>query len=70
MMRSIFFLSCFHSKVIKFFSVTPRIYQSPYSMPIEGSYKHSAIPKLFLTLNARMYLYDTPRDTMHKDLML
>ena len=35
-MRSIFFPSCFHSKVIKFFSVTPSAYQSPYSTLWQG----------------------------------
>ena len=48
MMRSIFFLSCFHSEGIKLFSVTPSAYQSPYSTPIAGSYKHSEIPNLSL----------------------
>ena len=48
MMGTIFFSSHFHSKVIKFFSVTPSAYQSPYSMPIAGSYKLSAIPQLSL----------------------
>ena len=48
MTRSIFFLSRFHLKVIKFFSVNPRAYQSPYLAPIVGIYKHSAIPELFL----------------------
>ena len=47
-MRSIFFSSCFQSKVIKFFSITPRAYQSPYSMLITWSFKHSAIPELLL----------------------
>ena len=39
-------------------------------MLITGSYKHIAIPELSLNTNGRMYLYDTPRDTMAKDLML
>ena len=47
-MRSILFSTCFHSEVILIFSVTPNVYQSPYSMLIIGSYKHSAIPELSL----------------------
>ena len=70
MMRSIVFSSRFHLKVIKLFSVTPSAYQIPYSTPITRSYKLSAIPELSLNTNARMYLYDTPRDTMAKDPML
>ena len=48
MMRSILLLCRFHSEVILIFSVTPSTYQSPYSMPITRSYKHSAIPELLL----------------------
>ena len=47
-MRSIFFSIHFHSKVIKLFLVTLRAYQIPYSTPIVGIYKHSAIPELSL----------------------
>ena len=47
-MINIFFSSCFCSKVIKFFLVTPSAYQIPYSMPIAGSYKHSEILELLL----------------------
>ena len=69
-MISIFFSSRFHSEFIKFFSVTPSAYQIPYSTLITGSYKHSAIQSSRSTLNDRMHLYDTPRDTMVKDSML
>ena len=48
MMRSIFFSSRFHSKVIKFFSVTLSAYQSPYSTLITSIYKHSAILELLI----------------------
>ena len=49
-MINIFFSSHFHSEVIKFFSVTPNAYQTPYSTPIAGSYKHSAILELPLNI--------------------
>ena len=47
-MRSIFFSSRFNSEIIKFFSITPSTYQSPYSMIKMCSYKHSAIPEVSL----------------------
>ena len=68
-MRSIFFLSNFHSKVIKFFSVTLRAYQIPYSMLKHRVTNLVQFQTSSLNTNARMYLYDTPRDTMDKDLM-
>ena len=51
MFRSILFSSCFQLKVILIFLVTPRAYQTRYSMLITGSYKHSAI--LELSLNTK-----------------
>ena len=52
-MISIFFSSRFHSKVNKFFSVTPSPQQSPYTMPIARSYKHSTIPELLLNIKCQ-----------------
>ena len=69
-MRSIFFLSRFHSKVIKLFSVTPSAYQSPDSMLKQGVTNSVQLQISSLHTNARMYMYNTPRDTMAKDLML
>ena len=56
MLRSIFFLSRFHSEVIRFFSVNPSTYRSPYSTSIAGIYKHSAIPKLSLNTKCQYVL--------------
>ena len=61
-MRSIFFSSRFHSKIIKFFSVTPSAYQSPYSTLKQGVTNLVQFQSSLLNTNARMYLYDTPRD--------
>src|SRR5882757_4957316 len=69
-MRSIFFCSRFHSKIIKFFSVTPSAYQIPYSMLKKGFTNLVQLHSSSLNTNARMYLYNTPRDTMAKDPML
>ena len=69
-MTSIFFSSHFHSKIIKFFVVTPSAYQSPYSMHKQGVTNLVQFHTSSLNTNARMYLYDTPRDTMAKDAML
>ena len=69
MMRSIFFSSHFHSEIIKFFSVTPGTCQIPYSMLRQGVTNLLQFQSSLLNTNARMYLYDTPRDTMAKDLM-
>ena len=49
-MRSIFFSSCFHSEVIKSFSVTPSTYQSPYSTLKQGVTIQCNSKALFSTL--------------------
>ena len=69
MMRSIFCSSSFHSKVIKLFSVTLSAYQIPYSTLKQGVTNLVQFKSYSLNTNARMYLYDTPRDTVAKDLM-
>ena len=69
-MRSIFFLSRFHSGIIKLFSVTPSAYHNPYSMLKHGVTNLVQFQSSTLNTNSRMYLYDTPRDTMAKDSML
>ena len=69
-MRSIFFLIRFHLEIIKFFSVTPSAYQIPYSTLKQGVTNLVQLQSSSLNTNARMCLYDTPRDTMAKDPML
>ena len=69
-MRSIFFSSHFHLKVIKLFLVTPSPYQSSYSTLKQGVTDLVKFQSSSLNTNGRMYFYDTPRDTMAKDLML
>ena len=69
-MRSIFFSSHFHLEIIKFFSTTPSAYQSPYSMLKQGVTNLVQFQSSSLNTSARMYLYNTPRDTMAKDWML
>ena len=69
-MRSIFFSSHFHLEVIKLFLVTPSAYKSPYSMIKHEFTNLVQFQNYSLNTNTRMYLYDTPRDTMAKDPML
>ena len=68
-MRLIFFLSRFHSEIIKLFLVTPSAYQIPYSMLKQGVTNLVKFQSALLNTDARMYMYDTPRDTVAKDPM-